>query len=43
MVGYFKGELEGSQIWNEQEDKAASVFIESRRDEWVHFSSVICL
>jgi hypothetical protein len=34
-VGYFQEKVEGSQAWNAREDKAASVFIESRRDEWV--------
>lgn len=33
--GYFKGELEGSALWKEQEDKAALVFISSRREESV--------
>ncbi|KAL5534603.1 hypothetical protein ACEPAG_1066 [Sanghuangporus baumii] len=31
--GYFRGELEGSLLWNELEDRAAEVFINSRRDE----------
>ncbi|KIY67595.1 hypothetical protein CYLTODRAFT_352909 [Cylindrobasidium torrendii FP15055 ss-10] len=31
--GYFKGELEGSQAWCLLEDKAVSVFIDSRREE----------
>jgi hypothetical protein len=32
-VGYFQDEVEGSQAWNMRENKAAMVFIESRRDE----------
>jgi len=36
--GYFKGELEGSQLWNELEDKAAAAFVEARREEYVHSS-----
>ncbi|GBE78093.1 hypothetical protein SCP_0109750 [Sparassis crispa] len=31
--GYFKGELQGSQLWNALEDKAAAAFIEVRRDD----------
>ncbi|KAL5495628.1 hypothetical protein ACEPAI_1091 [Sanghuangporus weigelae] len=31
--GYFRGELEGSLLWNELEDRAAEVFVNSRRDE----------
>ena len=33
--GYFKGELEGSQLWSELEPKAAEVFVNTRRNEWV--------
>lgn len=29
-TGYFKGEKEGSQLWNELETKAANVFIDTR-------------
>ncbi|KAI0076274.1 SGT1-domain-containing protein [Panus rudis PR-1116 ss-1] len=32
-MGYFRDEKEGSQLWNELEDKAANMFIEVRRDE----------
>ncbi|EJD04343.1 SGT1-domain-containing protein [Fomitiporia mediterranea MF3/22] len=32
-MGYFKNELEGSQLWNELEDRAAEVFVNSRRDD----------
>lgn len=35
--GYFKGEIEGSQLWNSLEDKAAEVFVEARREECVAF------
>lgn len=34
--GYFKGELEGSQLWTELEDKAAAAFLEARREEYVY-------
>lgn len=30
---YFKGELEGSQHWKILEDKAATTFVEVRREE----------
>ena len=33
-MGYFKGELEGSELWNEFENKAALSFIEVRRTEY---------
>lgn len=33
-VGYFKGELEGSEFWNELENKAAITFVEVRRTEY---------
>ncbi|TRM60141.1 SGT1 protein-domain-containing protein [Schizophyllum amplum] len=32
-VGYFKGELEGSQLWKELETKAATVYMDARRDD----------
>ncbi|OBZ79729.1 Protein SGT1 [Grifola frondosa] len=32
-TGYFKGELEGSQLWNTLEDKAAAAFTEAQRDD----------
>jgi hypothetical protein len=32
-AGYFKGEIEGSELWNKLDNRAASVFIESRQDE----------
>ncbi|PCH33386.1 SGT1-domain-containing protein [Wolfiporia cocos MD-104 SS10] len=31
--GYFKGELEGSKLWNELEDKASSAFLEVRKED----------
>ncbi|KAI9512873.1 SGT1-domain-containing protein, partial [Russula earlei] len=32
-VGYFRGEAEGSQLWNELEHKASEVFLQGRRDD----------
>jgi hypothetical protein len=32
-TGYFRGEVEGSQIWSELEDKAADAFIKVRQEE----------
>jgi hypothetical protein len=32
-AGYFRGEIEGSQLWNELESEASEVFIQSRREE----------
>ena len=32
-AGYFRGEIEGSQLWNELESEALEVFIQSRREE----------
>ena len=32
-AGYFRGELEGSQLWKDLESKAATVYLEARRDE----------
>jgi hypothetical protein len=32
-AGYFLGEIEGSQLWNELESEALDVFIQSRREE----------
>ena len=32
-AGYFRGEIEGSQLWNELEIKALEVFLQSRREE----------
>jgi SGT1 protein len=32
-AGYFRGEIEGSQLWNELEIKALDVFLQSRREE----------
>ncbi|KAI0757270.1 SGT1-domain-containing protein [Daedaleopsis nitida] len=32
-AGYFKGEIEGSQLWATLENKAASAFIDVRRDD----------
>ncbi|EMD41652.1 hypothetical protein CERSUDRAFT_90221 [Gelatoporia subvermispora B] len=31
--GYFKGELEGSRLWQTLEDKAAASFVEARRED----------
>ncbi|KAG9314597.1 SGT1 protein-domain-containing protein [Chiua virens] len=32
-VGYFRGEVEGSELWNELENKAADTFVEARRED----------
>ena len=32
-AGYFRGEIEGSQLWNELEDRALETFLQSRREE----------
>lgn len=32
-AGYFRGEMEGSQLWNELESKAVETFLRSRREE----------
>ena len=32
-AGYFRGEIEGSQRWNELETKALEMFLQSRREE----------
>ncbi|KAG1755004.1 SGT1 protein-domain-containing protein [Suillus paluster] len=32
-TGYFRGEVEGSQLWNELEDKAADAFIQVRQED----------
>ncbi|KAF8845344.1 SGT1-domain-containing protein [Paxillus ammoniavirescens] len=32
-VGYFRNEVEGSQLWNELENKAAHVYVEVRRED----------
>ncbi|TBU34976.1 SGT1 protein-domain-containing protein [Dichomitus squalens] len=32
-VGYFKGELEGSQLWTTLENKAAASFVAARKDD----------
>lgn len=34
-AGYFKGELEGSQLWITLESQAASAFVAARKDECV--------
>ena len=31
--GYFKGEIEGSLLWNALEDKALDAFLDVRREE----------
>jgi hypothetical protein len=38
-AGYFRDEVEGSQLWNELENKAANVYVEVRREEYVPLSS----
>jgi hypothetical protein len=32
-AGYFRGEIEGSQLWNELESRALETFLSSRREE----------
>ncbi|KAI0001888.1 SGT1 protein-domain-containing protein [Russula vinacea] len=32
-AGYFRGEMEGSQLWNELESKAVETFLRSRRED----------
>ena len=32
-AGYFRDEIEGSQLWNELEGKALETFLQSRRQE----------
>ncbi|KAH9968828.1 SGT1 protein-domain-containing protein [Russula dissimulans] len=32
-AGYFRGEIEGSQLWNEMESRALEVFLQSRREQ----------
>ncbi|KAG6381423.1 SGT1 protein-domain-containing protein [Boletus reticuloceps] len=32
-IGYFRDEIEGSQMWNELENKAADIYIETRRQD----------
>jgi len=32
-AGYFRGEIEGSQLWNELESKALEVFLQSRLEQ----------
>jgi hypothetical protein len=32
-AGYFRGEIEGSQLWSELEGKALETFLQSRREE----------
>lgn len=32
-TGYFRGEVEGSQLWNELENKAADMFIQVRQED----------
>jgi hypothetical protein len=32
-AGYFRGEIEGSQLWDALESKALAVFLQSRREE----------
>ena len=41
-VGYFKGELEGSQLWTTLENQAASAFVAARRDEYVLPCQLVC-
>lgn len=35
-IGYFRDEVEGSQLWNELENKAADTYVETRREEYVY-------
>lgn len=41
---YFKGEIEGSALWKTYESRAADIFVETRREEYVCrlSSHVIC-
>ncbi|KAH0838529.1 SGT1 protein-domain-containing protein [Lanmaoa asiatica] len=32
-IGYFRDEVEGSQVWNELENKAADIYVEVRRED----------
>ncbi|KAK0208455.1 SGT1 protein-domain-containing protein [Desarmillaria ectypa] len=32
-AGYFRGELEGSQLWNSLEDRAAEIFVDVRKQD----------
>lgn len=32
-AGYFRAEIEGSQLWNKLENEALEVFLQSRREE----------
>ncbi|KIK71348.1 hypothetical protein GYMLUDRAFT_147777 [Collybiopsis luxurians FD-317 M1] len=32
-TGYFRGEMQGSQLWNQLEDKAADIFVNTRKEE----------
>ena len=41
-IGYFKGELEGSQLWTTLENQAASAFVAARRDEYVLPCQPVC-
>lgn len=34
-TGYFRNEIEGSQLWSELENKAADAYVEIRRQEYV--------
>ena len=34
-AGYFRSEIEGSQLWDALESKALAVFLQSRREEYV--------
>lgn len=40
-IGYFRNEIEGSQLWNELENKAADAYVEIRRQEYVHVLRVV--
>jgi hypothetical protein len=42
-AGYFKGELEGSQLWNALEDKAVTAFIDAHREEYARLLCVTAL
>lgn len=40
---YFKGEMEGSALWKVYETRAADIFVETRREEYVNpHSQLVC-
>ncbi|KAF8559346.1 SGT1-domain-containing protein [Imleria badia] len=42
-IGYFRDEIEGSQVWNELENKAADIYVEIRREDDVSRPSFAAL